>query len=55
MFEFIDTCMVFCNLPSVFVDGEEVLGADAVCGMFSFDNNDGNGDDDSMSGGDLWS
>ena len=33
MFEFIDTFMVFCNLPSVFVDGEEVLGADAVCGM----------------------
>ncbi len=35
MFEFIDTIMVLCNLPSVFVDGEEVLRADAVCGMFS--------------------
>jgi hypothetical protein len=33
MFEFIDTFMVFCNLPSVFVDGEEVLGVNAVCGM----------------------
>ena len=33
MFEFINAFMVFCNLPSVFVDGEEVLGADAVCGM----------------------
>ncbi len=31
MFEFIDAS----NLPSVFVDGEEVLRADAVCGMFS--------------------
>ena len=33
MFEFINAFMVFCNLPSVFVDGEEVLGADAVRGM----------------------
>ncbi len=33
MFEFIDAFVDFCNLPSVFVDGEEVLGADAVCGM----------------------
>ncbi len=33
MFEFIDAFMVFCNLLSVFVDGEEVLGTDAVCGM----------------------
>ena len=33
MFEFIDAFMVFCNLPSVFVDGEEVLSANAVCGM----------------------
>ncbi len=30
MFEFIVAFMVFCNLPSVFVDGEEVLGANAV-------------------------
>ena len=35
MFEFIDAIVVLCNLPSVFVGGEEVLGADAVCGMFS--------------------
>ena len=35
MFEFIDAIVVLCNLPSVFVDGEEVLQADAVCGMFS--------------------
>jgi hypothetical protein len=35
MFEFIDAIVVLCNLPSVFVDGEEVLRADAVCGMFS--------------------
>ncbi len=33
MFEFIEAFMVHCNLPSVFVDGEEVLGANAVCGM----------------------
>ncbi len=33
MFEFINAFMVFCNLLSVFVDGEEVLGADAVCGI----------------------
>jgi hypothetical protein len=55
MFEFIDTFMVFCNLPSVFVDGEEVLGADAVCGMFSFDDNNGDGNDNGVSGGELWS
>ncbi len=35
MFEFINAIVVLCNLPSVFVDGEEVLQADAVCGMFS--------------------
>ena len=35
MFEFIDTIVVLRDLPSVFVDGEEVLRADAVCGMFS--------------------
>ena len=35
MFEFISAIVVLCNLPSVFVDGDEVLGADAVCGMFS--------------------
>ncbi len=35
MFEFIDAIVVLCNLPSVFVDGEEVLRANAVCGMFS--------------------
>ncbi len=35
MFEFVDAIVVLCNLPSVFVDGEEVLRADAVCGMFS--------------------
>ena len=35
MFEFIDAIVVLCNLPSVIVDGEEVLRADAVCGMFS--------------------
>jgi len=35
MFELIDAIVVLCNLPSVFVDGEEVLRADAVCGMFS--------------------
>jgi hypothetical protein len=33
MFEFIDAFVDFCNLPSVFVDGEEVLGANAVRGM----------------------
>ncbi len=33
MFEFINAFMVFCNLPSLFGDGEVVLGADAVCGM----------------------
>jgi hypothetical protein len=33
MFEFIDAFMVFCNLLSVFVDGEVVLGANAVRGM----------------------
>ncbi len=35
MCEFIDAIIVLCNLPSVFVDGEEVLGADSVRGMFS--------------------
>jgi hypothetical protein len=55
MFEFIDAFMVFCNLPSVFVDGEEVLGADAVRGMFSFDDDNGNGDKDGVSGGASWS
>ncbi len=35
MFEFINAIVVLCNLPSVFVDGEKVLRADAVCGMFS--------------------
>ncbi len=35
MFEFINAIVVLCNLPSVFVDGEVVLGADAVRGMFS--------------------
>ncbi len=35
MFEFIDAIVVLRNLPSVFVDGEEVLGTDAICGMFS--------------------
>ncbi len=55
MFEFINAFMVFCNLPSVFVDGEEVLGADAVCGMFSFNDDDGNSDNDDVSGGELWS
>ena len=55
MFEFINAFMVFCNLPSVFVDGEEVLGADAVCGMFSFDDNNGDGNDNGVSGGELWS
>ena len=33
MFEFIDAFMFFCNLPSLFVDGEVVLGANAVRGM----------------------
>ena len=33
MFEFIDAFMVLCNLPSLFVDGEVVLGANAVRGM----------------------
>ena len=57
MFEFIDAIVVFCNLPSVFVDGEEVLGADAVCGRFSLNDNDGDGDgnDNGVSGGELWS
>ncbi len=55
MFEFINAFMVFCNLPSVFMDGEEVLGANAVHGMFSFDNDDGDNDDNSVSGGELWS
>jgi hypothetical protein len=35
MFEFIDAIVVLCNLLSVFVDGEAVLRADAVCSMFS--------------------
>ncbi len=51
MFEFIDAIVVLCNLPSVFVDGEEVLGANAVCGMFSFDDDNGDGDDNGVSGG----
>ncbi len=55
MFEFIDAIVVFFNLPSVFVDGEEVLGADAARGMFSFNGDDGNGDDDGVSRGELWS
>jgi hypothetical protein len=55
MFEFIDAIMVFCNLPYVFVDGEEVLGADADFGMFSFVDDDGDGNDDGVSGGELWS
>ncbi len=55
MFEFINAIMVLCNLLSVFLDGEEVLGANAVCGMFSFDNDDGDGDDNGVSGGELWS
>jgi hypothetical protein len=55
MFEFINAIMVFCNLPSVFVDDEEVLGANAVRGMFSFDDNNGNNNDNGMSGGELWS
>ena len=38
------------DLPSVFVDGEEVLRADAVCGMFS-DDDDGSGDYNGVSGG----
>ena len=33
MFEFNNAFMVFCNLPSLFVGGEVLLGADAVCGM----------------------
>jgi hypothetical protein len=33
MFEFNDAFMVFCNLPSLFVGGEVLLGADAVLGM----------------------
>ena len=33
MFEFIDAFTVFCNLPTVIVDGEEVLGANAVRSM----------------------
>ena len=49
MFEFIDAIMVFCNLPYVFVDGEEVLGANAV------DDDNCDGDDDGVSGGELWS
>jgi hypothetical protein len=51
MFEFIDAIVVLCNLPSVFVDGEEVLSANAVCGMFSFDEDNGDGDNDGVSGG----
>ena len=35
MFAFIDAIVVLRDLLSVFVDGEEVLRADAVCGMFS--------------------
>ena len=35
MFAFIDAIVGLRDLPSVFVDGEEVLRADAVCGMFS--------------------
>ena len=55
MFEFINAIVVLCNLPSVFVDGEEVLSANAVCGMFSFNNDDGNGDDKGVRWGELWS
>jgi hypothetical protein len=33
MFEFNNVFMVFCNLPSLFVGGEVLLGADAVRGM----------------------
>ena len=33
MFEFIEAFMVLCNLQSLFVDGEVVLGGDAVRGM----------------------
>jgi hypothetical protein len=33
MFEFNDTFMVFCNLPSLFVGGKVLFGADAVRGM----------------------
>ncbi len=55
MFEFINAIVVLCNLPSVFVDGEEVLGAGAVCGMFSFDDDDGDGNDNGVSRGELWS
>ena len=33
MFEFNNVFMVFCNLPSLFVGGEVLLGADAVHGM----------------------
>jgi hypothetical protein len=51
MFEFIDAIVVLCNLPSVSVDGEEVLGANAVCGMFSFEDDDGDGDDNGVSEG----
>ncbi len=55
MFEFINAIVVLCNLTSVLVDGEEVLGANAVRGMFSFDNDDGDGDNNGVSGGELWS
>ena len=50
MFAFIDAIVVLRDLPSVFVDGEEVLRADAVCGMFS-DDDDGSGDYNGVSGG----
>ena len=33
MFEFINAFMVLCNLPFLFVDGEVVIGADAVRSM----------------------
>ena len=33
MFEFNGEFMVFCNLPSLFVGGEVLLGTNAVCGM----------------------
>ncbi len=35
MFAFIDAIVVLRDLLSVFVDGEIVLQADAICGMFS--------------------
>ncbi len=51
MFEFINAIVVLCNLPSVFVDGEEMLRADGVRGMFSFNDDNGDGNNDGMSRG----